>query len=113
MSTPADTAPIATKALYIGLVGIAITALGLLVSGAHIIAMAWLVGITFWTAIAIGMLLLILIHHIFDASWSVLLRRQFYRCWRQAIGYSVKTGSRKRKTNGPNFARNIMILRCI
>jgi hypothetical protein len=26
---------------------------------------------------AIGMLMLILIHHIFDASWSVLLRRQF------------------------------------
>jgi hypothetical protein len=39
--------------------------------------LSYLVGITFWTAIAIGMLLLILIHHIFDASWSVLLRRQF------------------------------------
>jgi hypothetical protein len=77
MSNHAESSPLAAKALYVGLVGIAITALGILVSGAQTIAMAWLVGITFWTAIAIGMLLLILIHHIFDASWSVLLRRQF------------------------------------
>jgi len=77
MSNHAESSPLAAKALYVGLVGNAITALGILVSGAQTIAMAWLVGITFWTAIAIGMLLLILIHHIFDASWSVLLRRQF------------------------------------
>ena len=77
MSNHAESSPLAAKALYVGLVGIAITALGILVSGAQTIAMAWLVGITFWTAIAIGMLLLILINHIFDASWSVLLRRQF------------------------------------
>ncbi len=77
MSNHAESSPLAAKALYVGLIGIAITALGILVSGAQTIAMAWLVGITFWTAIAIGMLLLILIHHIFDASWSVLLRRQF------------------------------------
>ena len=69
MSNHAESSPLAAKALYVGLVGIAITALGILVSGAQTIAMAWLVGITFWTAIAIGMLLLILIHHIFDASW--------------------------------------------
>jgi hypothetical protein len=39
--------------------------------------MSYLVGVTFWTAIAIGMLMLILIHHILDASWSVVIRRQF------------------------------------
>ncbi len=43
---------------------------------AHV-ATAWLVGIGFWTAIAIGMLMMILIHHIFDASWSIVLRRQY------------------------------------
>ncbi len=73
----ASTSAGATKALTIGLVGIALTALGFLVSEAQAVAMSWLVGITFWTAIAIGMLMLVLIHHIFDASWSVILRRQF------------------------------------
>lgn len=71
------TPPSTSKALGIGLAGIAVTALGLLVSGAHVVATAWLVGIGFWTAIAIGMLMLILIHHIFDSSWSVVVRRQF------------------------------------
>jgi len=39
--------------------------------------MSWLVAITYWTAIAIGMLLMVLMHHIFDASWSVVIRRQW------------------------------------
>lgn len=81
MSTPAataaNTAALASKALFIGLGGIILTALGLLFTDTQVIAMSWLVGVTFWTAIAIGMLLLVLIHHIFDASWSVVFRRQF------------------------------------
>ena len=77
MSTETAPAPTAGKALTIGLVGIAFTACGLFVSGGQAVAMSWLVGVTYWTAIAIGMLMLILIHHIFDASWSVVLRRQF------------------------------------
>ena len=69
--------PDPTKALYIGLAGIAATALGFLVSKPTVVATAWLVGIGFWTAIAIGMLMMILIHHIFDAIWSTVLRRQY------------------------------------
>ena len=61
----------------VGLGGTVLTALGLLISGASPIAMSWLVGVTFWTAIAIGMLMMCLIHHIFDASWSVVIRRQW------------------------------------
>jgi hypothetical protein len=71
------TKPDSTKALGIGVAGIVVTALGILVSGAHAVATAWLVGIGFWSAVAIGMLLMILIHHIFDASWSTVLRRQY------------------------------------
>ncbi len=69
----------AKKALIIGAVGIVLTALGLVVpgAGAQVVAMSWLVGLTFWSAIAIGMLMLVMIHHIFDASWSTVLRRQF------------------------------------
>jgi hypothetical protein len=86
MSTSAPTAaavpshspaPAPGKALVIGLVGTALTAIGLFVSGASPVAMSWLVGVTFWTAIAIGMLMMCLIHHIFDASWSVVIRRQW------------------------------------
>jgi hypothetical protein len=69
--------PDTTKALGIGLAGIALTALGIAVSGAHVVATAWLVGLGFWSAVAIGMLMMILIHHIFDASWSTVLRRQY------------------------------------
>jgi hypothetical protein len=71
------TKPDSSKALGIGIAGVAVTALGTLVSGAHVIATAWLVGVGFWTAVAIGMLMMILIHHIFDSSWSVVLRRQY------------------------------------
>lgn len=73
----ASTAPGAAKALGIGLAGIAVTAAGLLVSGGSKVAFSWLVGLTFWTGIALGMLFLVLIHHIFDASWSTVIRRQF------------------------------------
>jgi hypothetical protein len=71
------TKPDSSKALGIGIAGIVVTALGILVSGAHAVVTAWLVGIGFWSAVAIGMLMMILIHHIFDASWSVVLRRQY------------------------------------
>jgi hypothetical protein len=69
--------PGASKALGIGIAGIAVTALGLLVSGGHVVATSWLVGIGFWTAMALGMLLLILIWYAFDAAWPIALRRQF------------------------------------
>jgi hypothetical protein len=71
------TKPDPSKALFIGFAGIAATAAGIAVSGAHVVATAWLVGVGFWVAAAIGMLLLILIHHIFDASWSTVFRRQY------------------------------------
>ena len=67
----------ANKALVVGIAGLALTVVGIFVSGAQAAAMSYLVGITFCTAIAIGMLMLVMIHHIFDASWSTVIRRQF------------------------------------
>jgi hypothetical protein len=62
----------------IGAAGLVLTAIGAVIApDKHGVVMSYLVGITFWVAIAIGMLMLVLIHHIFDASWSVVLRRQF------------------------------------
>ena len=69
--------PAASKALGIGIAGTAVTALGIAVSGAHVVATSWLVGIGFWTAMALGMLMMILIWYAFDAAWPIALRRQF------------------------------------
>jgi hypothetical protein len=77
LPAPASTASAASKALAAGFAGIALTIVGIFVSGAHVVATTWLVGVTYWTAIAIGMLLMVLIHHIVDASWSVVIRRQW------------------------------------
>ncbi|MFT3869491.1 MAG: hypothetical protein QM715_13635 [Nibricoccus sp.] len=76
-SLPANS-PGSTKALIIGIVGIAVAAGGLLLPhNTQAVAHSWLVGVTFWTAITIGMLLMTMIHHIFDASWSTVVRRQW------------------------------------
>lgn len=76
-ATPAAPSNPAGKALTIGIVGIVLTILGIFVSGADKIAFAWLTAMTFWTGLAIGMLMLIMIHHIVDANWSAVIRRQF------------------------------------
>lgn len=67
----------ATKALVVGLIGLAVTALGLFADDLRNVAFSYLIGVSYWTAIAIGMLMMIMIHHIFDASWSVVIRRQW------------------------------------
>ena len=77
MSAPVPTATLANKFLGAGLAGLALTAVGLAVSPAQHVALSYLVGVSYWTAVCIGMLLLVLIHHIFDAGWSVVIRRQF------------------------------------
>jgi len=72
------TASTATKSLVVGLAGLGLTAVGIGLSpDKHGPVMSYLVGVTYWTAIAIGMLMMVLIHHIVDASWSVVLRRQW------------------------------------
>ncbi len=68
----------ATRALIIGIVGLVITGIGFFAAGdAQAFALSYLAGLSFWIAISIGILIWILIHHIFDASWSVTLRRLF------------------------------------
>ncbi|MDX2186830.1 MAG: hypothetical protein SFV32_07860 [Opitutaceae bacterium] len=74
---PASAVPNATKALTFGVAGLAVAAIGLFTGDLHAWTLSYLVGVTFWIAITIGILLLVMIHHIFDASWSVVLRRQY------------------------------------
>ena len=77
-STPASPAALANKFLMAGIAGLVLTVIGLFVD-AHGAALSYVVGISYWTAIAIGMLMLVMIHHIFDAGWSTVIRRQFDR----------------------------------
>lgn len=77
LSAETSTASAAGKALMIGLIGLALTAAGIFVSGAHTVATSYLVGVVYWSAMAIGFLLMVMIHHIVDASWSVVIRRQW------------------------------------
>src|SRR3569833_4641084 len=72
-----EVAPNGSKALTIGVLGLLITMIGIPVSGGKVVAMSWVVGVSYWTAIAIGMLMMVMIHHVFDASWSVVIRRQW------------------------------------
>ncbi len=60
-----------------GLAGLAVTALGLVVGDARGVALSYVVGVSYWVAIAVGMLLLIIIHHLTDSGWSTVIRRQF------------------------------------
>jgi hypothetical protein len=72
------TSAAATKSLIIGAAGLALTAAGALLSpDRHGPLLAYLVGVTYWTAVAIGMLMMIFIHHVTDAYWSVVIRRQW------------------------------------
>jgi hypothetical protein len=76
-SMPVPATALANKFLVAGLAGLGVTALGLLVAEPQALALSYLVGVAYWTAVCIGMLLLVLIHHIVDAGWSTVIRRQF------------------------------------
>jgi hypothetical protein len=77
ISMPVPATALANKFLGAGLAGLAVTALGLFVAEPQALALSYLVGVAYWTAVCIGMLLLVLIHHIVDAGWSTVIRRQF------------------------------------
>jgi hypothetical protein len=68
----------AKKSLVVGLLGIGV-ALALLFMNADDTRAyhGWMIGLIFWLGISIGLLLLTMIHYIFDAGWSVILRRQY------------------------------------
>ena len=76
-SLPPPATALAAKFLGAGLAGLALTALGFLVSAPQAVGLSYLVGVAYWATVAIGMLLLVLIHHIVDAGWSTVIRRQF------------------------------------
>lgn len=69
----------ARKFLLAGIVFIVISLIGLFFGGQEDPArpfIGWIVGISFWLSICIGMLFLLMIWWMFDAGWPVIIRRQ-------------------------------------
>lgn len=67
------------RALQVGLVFLVLGIVGLFVGGGNDPArpfLGWLIGISFWLSILVGMLFLLMIWWMFDSGWSVILRRQ-------------------------------------
>jgi hypothetical protein len=63
--------------------GVAFLGIGFLVSGLHVngayavkqFAYSWLVAFMFFLSLCLGALFLVIVHHLFDAGWSVPIRR--------------------------------------
>lgn len=81
VGSPADKAGIA---LAIGLAGTALTGVGLFVSNTRSVAFSWLMAVGFWTLIVVGMLMLVMLQYACDASWAIVIRRQ-YEHWLAAM----------------------------
>ncbi|MFT3828935.1 MAG: hypothetical protein QM691_04425 [Opitutaceae bacterium] len=76
-SAPAAPAPAgAALPLGLGIAGLVVAAAGFFVDGPQAAAAGWLTALVFWTGIVLGMLFLIMLGYIFDAGWSIVLRRQ-------------------------------------
>lgn len=66
-------------AFIIGLVGLAIAACGLILGVMHDDSrpvFSWLIGFSVWFSISIGMLFSLMMWHVFDAGWNIIIRRQ-------------------------------------
>jgi len=84
-SFPADAAsaggkkPLDWLFLIAGLIGLAIAGVGIIIgvsTGDPRPVKSWLVGLSFWLSMGIGMLFLVMMFYIFDAGWAVVVRRQ-------------------------------------
>ncbi len=71
--------PAATRALIIGVVGLAIGLGGFFMGlSNHDVrpVIGYLIGFAFWFSMSIGMLLLVIMFYLFDAGWPIVVRRQ-------------------------------------
>lgn len=61
-------------ALIVGLAGLALTFVAFFFEPTRV-GLAGLISVAFWLSIALGMILLVMLHHLFDAGWSTSIRR--------------------------------------
>ena len=75
-----------TGFLFVGLLGLTVAALGVyggLVENHSRPVYSWFLGFSIWFSISIGMLFFLLILHVFDSGWGVIVRRQL----EHAVGF--------------------------
>lgn len=69
--------------LIVGIVGLVIAGIGFGIGFANHdnrYILSWLMGITYWLAVGLGMLMFVMIFYLFDAGWAVIIRRQMEHC---------------------------------
>ncbi|HBZ01436.1 MAG TPA: hypothetical protein DEO84_08980 [candidate division Zixibacteria bacterium] len=62
------------RALIIGIIGLALSLLGFFIDRNHFF-FAYLTAFTFWLTVALGGLFFVMLHHLVNATWSIVLRR--------------------------------------
>ena len=70
---------LATKALILGLVSLAGAFILLMMgwrTGDSRPFLGWMIGLSYWLSMGVGMLFLLMILYVFDAGWSIIVRRQ-------------------------------------
>ncbi len=75
-SMPAGAAGVQRLALVVGVVGLALLALGYSANH-HAFFRAYLVAFVFWTGVALGSLAWLMVHHLTGGAWGVVTRRVF------------------------------------
>ncbi len=79
VSTSTSFSKYAPVAFFVGIVGLVLAgygAYGGLMAGDARPVFSWLIGFSIWFSAAIGMLLMVMIFHIFCAGWPIIIRRQ-------------------------------------
>lgn len=75
-----DPGKVSSIALMAGLAGIVLTIAGFLFYSPYRVSMSALISVIFWLSIVLGMLFMVMLHHIFDAGWSTIIRRPLEHC---------------------------------
>lgn len=70
-----DTGKVSFIALVVGIGGVLLAVAGFFLYSPHRVSVSGLIAVIFWLSIALGMLFMVMLHHIFDAGWSTIIRR--------------------------------------
>ncbi len=72
-TAPAELEGLRARALKVGLVGLALCALGFFLAPGHFFR-AWLIGYLLWLGVALGSMALVMIQHLTGGAWGVFRR---------------------------------------
>ena len=70
---------LSTLSLIVALVGLGIAGYGVMNGLEHHDSrplVSWLIGVSFWLSVGLGMLFIVMLWHVFHATWPIIVRRQ-------------------------------------